>query len=77
MTDNDALMIWTICENPRDFPGKFTARPSAIRKSGAEMQQQVLVADRLEPLREKMIEMGLTCLARHPTDDPVIVEVWL
>lgn len=33
MSSNDVLLVWTICENPSDYPDKFTARPTAIDSS--------------------------------------------
>jgi hypothetical protein len=33
-----------------------------------------IVADDLEDIRRHMVMLGLTCLTRHPSDDPVIVD---
>lgn len=67
------LSIWTIYDNPKDYPGKFVARRFELdRPTGT-----VLVANTLIELRRQMMEWGLTRLPRAEEDDPVIVETWL
>jgi len=41
------------------------------------MTGEVFVGDTLGEVRQRMRNLGLVCLTRHPEDDPVIVEVWL
>ena len=67
------MLMWTIYDNPRDYPGKCVARLFRGGKPTAE----ALVADDLEALRIHMLLNGLVCLTRDDADDPVIVEVWL
>jgi hypothetical protein len=67
------LLIWTICENPSDFPGLFTCRPHSSRRN--QPLQLVLLAKTLEGVRELM-PPGLTYLNVSPEDDPVILETW-
>lgn len=67
-----SLEIWTVYENPRDYPGMFVARKFILDKPTDDVQ----VAPTLEGLRDRL-PSGLTCLTRHPTDDPCIVETWL
>lgn len=68
------LLVWTICANPSDFPGRYTARPHSTF-SGRPLEF-VLVADGLDAIRA-LLPPGLSCLARAPTDDPVILETWV
>lgn len=71
-----ALSIWTITENPADFPGKFVARRHEIAAGDHNATADHLVADTLDALRWKL-PAGLTRLARSVEDDPVIVESWI
>lgn len=72
------LSLWTITESPADFPGKFVARRSEIHSGGTTvMTGETFVDDKLSVVRQRMRNLGLVCLTRHPEDDPVIVEVWL
>lgn len=72
-SDNHAQQsIWTIYNRPVDFPDKFVAR----RWEGSMPTQDILIADDLEELR-RQLPPGLYRLARHPADDPVVVETWL
>lgn len=66
------LPMWTVYDNPSDYPGKFVARMSFYDRATSN----VLVADTLEELRG-LLPPRLTRLERDPNDDPVIVEVWV
>jgi hypothetical protein len=37
----------------------------------------VILAETLNEIHERMLDMRLFRIKRHPDDDPVIVEVWL
>lgn len=68
------LSIWTIYDNPTDYPGKFVAR----RFEGETPTASIVIADDIETIRNIMhFEFGLVKLMRHPSDDPKIVETWL
>jgi hypothetical protein len=71
------LLIWVVYERPIDFPNYFVARPQ-IPEAGRGIQRlsAYLRAGTLEELREQLPH-GLVLLARHPADDPYIVECWL
>jgi hypothetical protein len=76
---NDALaagdlLSWTICNNPTDYPGKYTARPYSARR--AEVEDLVLVADTYAEILG-MLPAGLSRFARDPSDPPVVVESWI
>lgn len=71
------LSIWTVYYKPRDHPYGYFARRHVVRPGGeAGSTRDTLKDDTLEGLRRQIPE-GLVCIARHPADDPVIVEVWL
>lgn len=76
---DDALYMWTVYDHPTDMPDKFVARLFAIARLSPTPSptETVIVADALDDLRGAMRKRGLTCLARDPSDDPKIVEVWL
>lgn len=69
----DKLSIWTVYENPKDFPGLFVAR----RWVGLKPTTDFFAHTELEPVRDFLRGLGLTCLERHPSDDPCILETWL
>jgi hypothetical protein len=72
-----ALDMWTLCANPADFPGKFTARRHTVDEDKSQPTAELLVADDIEVLRRELAERGFVCVGRHAGDDPVIVESWL
>jgi len=69
--------MWTVYDHPRDFPKSFVARKFSVTAAGAAATSDVIISPDLTALRELMAVKGLTCLTRHPSDDPVIVETWL
>lgn len=71
------LAMWTVYDHPKDHPDVFVARrfelqDGTMTPTGAVQQHQDLAQLRLD-----MRASGLFCLKRAPSDDPVIVEVWL
>lgn len=68
----DSLSIWTVTENPSDFPGKFVARRTEV---GAGPTDDHHVAETLDEVRA-MLPPDLIRMTRVPADDSVIVEVW-
>lgn len=62
--------------NPKDNPGKYVVRCWKITREGPAATTELSVHERLEGAREA-VPAGLVCLTRSPTDDPVIVEVWV
>lgn len=75
--NEEPLLMWTIYDHPKDFPKSFVARPFSISCGGPPRPMQFHVEGTLEQLRQSFEAIGLTCLARSPDDDPVIVETWL
>lgn len=81
MRDNSnagKLSMWTVYDHPSDFPKDFVARLHVADTAGSRPTGQLLSSPDLETLRYVLcFELGLTCLARDPTDDKKILEVWL
>lgn len=71
------LAIWTVYADPTDYPGKFVARRFDVTKDGPVPSDNVIIVPTLGMVRHILDEMHLTRMARHPDDDPKIVECWL
>jgi len=74
------VSMWAIYENPTDYPGKFVVRE--WRSLGGVVQfakDPLCVVDTLQQARAAVIgnRRDLLNIGRAPSDDPVIVEVWL
>jgi len=70
------MIIFTVYENPKDYPGKFVIR----RFVGTVPDQQpTAVSDTLQGARADLLKIHphLVHLSRRAGDDPVIVETWL
>ena len=76
MTTNE-LSAWTLYDSPADAPGYFVLRRWVVDSNGERATPQAFLCKDAQPLRDKMRERGLTCVPRHPEDEPQIVEVWL
>lgn len=77
MTD-PLLTLYVVYDHPRDHPEMFVVRRQVtMRDGGVVPDGDALGFTTLEAARKHCLELGLTCLARHPDDDPVIVETWL
>lgn len=74
--DND-LYLWTVYQNPKDYPGQYVARRFVIRFNGGVPTNQVIVSDNLETLQASLENKGLTKLARNDADEPHIIESWI
>jgi hypothetical protein len=66
--------MWTIYDNPKDYPGKFVARWWVV-KVPVEATDDIFVCDSLGEARSKIPE-GLFAMPRLEEDDPCIVETW-
>ncbi len=90
MSDGD-LTLYVIYENPTDYPGKFVIRRNFVARSTSfdhKGSTRVVVADEPDFIADtyeglaaflwpKIRDLGLTKLARDPTDPPQIREVWI
>lgn len=75
----DALSIYTIYENPSDFPGRFVVRRwFAVRRISEPIAaiEPHAVCLTLDAARQSL-PPGLHKLAREYTDDSCIVESWI
>jgi len=71
------LTIWTVYERPKDYPIGWIARMFEISGAGPKPTGRVIKCAALQPIREKLIRAGLTCLPRQEGDEPQIVESWI
>jgi hypothetical protein len=67
------VTTWVIYDHPRDYPREFVAR----KWVGNEATPEVICANSVGALRDALQHKGLSRLARHSSDDPIIVETWL
>lgn len=72
----NVLPMWVVMFSPSDIPNKFVARKHIVGFGEAPATQELYTADTLEELRD-LLPPGLVKMVRHPSDDPVILEVWL
>lgn len=63
--------LWTIYYSPADLPDRYVVRLFDLQTA----TRQFAIADSLEAARAE-IPPGLEMLARHPDDEPQIVETW-
>ena len=76
----DSLSIFTVYENPRDYPGSFVVRRFEVTRNGALPEPlPLVVTDTLEEARAaiKRASPGAAWVTRNPEDDDPIVECWL
>lgn len=65
------IEIYTIYENPSDYPGKFVMR----KFIGDKPTNDHIISDTLEQIR-KSVPHGLVRFDRHPADDVTVIETW-
>lgn len=66
--------MWTIYDNPRDFPGRFVVRVWY----GTVPEPECTTHDTLEAARLSVMDEGASgFFDRSPEDDPCIVETWI
>lgn len=77
----DTLTIYSIYENPKDYPEKFVVRKWFIKSTSKQPFPEVTphcIADTLEEARHSLSKEGpLVKLMPNSDDDPCIVENWL
>jgi hypothetical protein len=74
--NNDTMTIWTVYQNPSDYPGKWVLRGHDVGSGTVTPQKDCFVADSYD-LVITALPSGLQRLHRFPGDDPVIYETWL
>ena len=73
-----SLTLYVVYDHPRDMPDYFVVRAQWPGTDGAIVRDPKAYGFvELENARRWLAQQGLTCLARHPDDDPVIIETWL
>lgn len=75
-TERNALSMWTIYLDAKDFPGVYVARRFVIGP-GTVTPTTHVIQRTLPELREEMQRRGLVLMARNETDEPQIVESWI
>ena len=77
MKPGEGLHMFTIYENPRDYPGRFVVRESVVNADSSIVvsDNPVAIVHSLEDARAA-VPPGLVMLTCSPEDDPVVVEVW-
>jgi hypothetical protein len=69
--------LYTVYENPADYPGKFVVRRFTIEQAHAVADRDPwFIGDTLHDARNSLPQ-GLTRIDRDPNDDPVILETWI
>ncbi len=66
-------VTWMLYDRPRGYPNDFVAK----RLNYDEPTNETLLFSSLEHARRHLTALGLTCIGRHPDDDPEMPEVWL
>ena len=67
------IPVVAVYKSPKDYPDKYVARVFDLDRP----TRFVFVADTYQELLDKLPVQQLVRMARHPTDDPAIVEVWM
>lgn len=73
----ECLTIWTIYDNPSDFPGWVVLRGHEVGPGVTSPRSDAFVVRQVEQAREVCRRMGLTCIGREAADEPQIVENWI
>ncbi|MET0701695.1 MAG: hypothetical protein ABWY93_18750 [Mycobacterium sp.] len=79
VSDQRALVMYTIYHRPTDWPGvQFIVRRAEITAGTVQHGAYMGTANTLDQARDLVPNANdLVCVPRRPDDDPVIVEVWL
>jgi hypothetical protein len=77
----ESLSIFTVYENPRDYPGSFVVRRFEV-SADSSVQHAALplvVTDTLDEARAaiRRAHPVAVCMARNDGDEPQIVESWI
>lgn len=65
--------MWVVYDHPKDFPEWFVAR----KWIGDVPTNVCMMSCDLEEVRSFLRNLRLVKIARHPSDDPVVVEQWI
>ncbi len=70
------LEMFVVYRSPSDNPGKYVVRRWWVGAGSMKATSEFDTAESLVAVR-RLVPTGLTKIARHPTDDAVIVESWV
>lgn len=73
----DVLDMWTVYENPSDYPGEYVARRFVVAMGRYGPTTDVVRGDTLEQLQDKLNGLGRTWMPRHHDDEAQVLGVWL
>lgn len=75
--DDAPLRIFTIYENPSDYPGRFVVRETECRAGELRVAALPLAVTKTLDEARARVPAGLWRFIRSAQDDPCIREVWL
>lgn len=72
------MTMWTVYDHPTDFPNDYVAREHILRNDNTHgPTDNFIQSTDLEVIREQLLNMGKTPIARSPGDEPQIIETWI
>ena len=72
------ISIWTVYDDPTDYPGKVVARRFEVDSKGVRATDSIIIVPNLQMMWQIMVmQLHLTRLPRNEGDDPKIVETWM
>ncbi len=76
MNEIPMLSIYTIFNNPLDYPNKVVVRQFKIKAGKIGVTDNIVLCDSVEEARNK-IPKNLSVLMRSPNDHTSVVESWI
>lgn len=73
----DVVDMWTVYENPADYPGEYVARRWVVTMGRYGPTTDVVRGATLEQLQDKLNGLGRTWLPRMHDDDKAVLGTWL
>jgi hypothetical protein len=70
------MVQFVVYDHPKDWPDFYVVRKFETSRTPM-FTSEILMHRELEPLQDHLARMGLVKLMPDPTDDPVILEIWL
>jgi hypothetical protein len=77
MSAPPVLRMFTVYDHPLDYPHDYVVRGACIFPGRVQPDlTPFAIHPSLEAVRDAL-PPGLSCIPRHPDDDPAVLEVWL
>jgi hypothetical protein len=75
----NAITLWTIYQQPDDFPHHFVARRFEVQSGELHHTNQVIVAGNVTAIRKHLEQYHISgvVMPRTDNDDPTVIETWL